>query len=658
MVFKNTVLTCLAALLLFFSINPVASAENQPRLGPNLVRNSGFEQGVESWTTQRATVVSTQFYEGKNSLEYQNASPDAYRVQTQDISAKPGQTIHFSAWIKGQDVIHRDRRYGASVFVQSYDKAGKYLGGSFPSGITGSFDWRQIKGLYIVPAEAEKIMIGVYLRRGAIGTAWFDSVSAQVEQQPSFKAFLEYPNYRGITTPVNQNPWRVVVLKSASEGNSPVQVESSLRSSSGEVLFNKTESFSSDEKMKSFSWEPHNNLPAGTYQWHFETTANNERTSDKQVLSITVRPTMPQVFIDSSGFTVLNGQRYFPLGIFSGNSSDQKESYNTDADLEKIASAGFNTVLSYSYGNNENSSAFLDNAQQKGLHVIYSLKDMYGDQINSQVPNYLQRLKTHPALLAWYINDEFGPDRIPEIQKMYQKVLDLDDTQRPAYQVLYQVGLLEGYLSSLDVVGSDPYPISKKDINEVSDWTNQTTSAANSIAAKGVWQVLQLHDLSFVRNAKTTDRPPTLDEMRNMSYQAVINGSKGLMFYAYHWLWATDEKRQRDEDAFQKRWPDIERLIQEIKPLTEVILKDQKVALQILSPSTAQYQAWQDNDTMYLMVVNAGTNDKPESLQLQIPDGWRLTETKVPGIQAQLKGRSLHLELSPIASGTLTFQRR
>lgn len=656
MIDKSTFIVRLSLMLILCMCLPVFA---NGVLGPNLVQNPGFEQESSLWTIQLAKVVSSQAYEGNNSLQYRNTNPKSYRMQTQEISAVPGQTIHFSAWIKGQDIIHSDQRYGASIFMQSYDAQGKYLGGSFPAGPVGTFDWTQIKGFYIVPTGATKVMIGVYLRRGAIGTAWFDSVSAQIEEQSPLAVKLIYPNYHGLTTSDQKNTWKVLLTKVLFPESKPVQVISRLQSPSGEIIAAETRKITSDEESQEFSWEPHSNLVLGQYQWHFEMRSLEEKKIEQQTLSINVRANMPRVYIDNNGFTVVEGHRHFPLGIFTGASRDGKESYNTNTDLELIANAGFNTVLSYSYGTNENAVSFLDDAEKENLHVVYSLKDVYGVQSDSVVEKHLKEVKGHPALLAWYTNDEFGPDRIPELEARYQMIVKKDDTNHPVFQVLYQVNQLSGYLDSLDIVGSDPYPITDKPIREVSEWTIKTVSAANAETHKSIWQVLQLHDKTL-RDPQNPMRPPTLDEMRNMSYQALINGTKGLMYYAYHWLWAEDPGRQRNEATFEKRWPDVQKLIHEIKPLTDVILNNDKVDLKVLSPSTAQHQAWQDDNKLYITVVNSADYEEAADLNLEIPAGWRLgpDSSQLKGIDATLKGGTLQIKLAPIASGTIILSRK
>lgn len=123
--------------------------------------------------------------------------------------------------------------------------------------------------------------------------------------------------------------------------------------------------------------------------------------------------------IDSKGFTLRDGQRLFPLGIYANVATDEH--------LARIASAGFNTVLNYDYGENKDPYAFFRNARKRGLLVIYSVKDQYrgsrfapavrGGDYAAMTAWYVQRLRSQPNLLAWYINDELGPEYLDKIEK-------------------------------------------------------------------------------------------------------------------------------------------------------------------------------------------------------------------------------------------------
>src|SRR6476646_2774147 len=73
-------------------------------LGPNLVVNPGFEDGTKGWNVGPATITSSQAHSGNNSLVYNNTDPNNYKLIIQNFKVVPGQVIHFSAWVKGQDI--------------------------------------------------------------------------------------------------------------------------------------------------------------------------------------------------------------------------------------------------------------------------------------------------------------------------------------------------------------------------------------------------------------------------------------------------------------------------------------------------------------------------------------------------------------------------
>src|SRR5690606_11451301 len=85
---------------------------------------------------------------------------------------------------------------------------------------------------------------------------------------------------------------------------------------------------------------------------------------------------MPKVYIDAQGFTVVDGKRFFPMGVYLGRDSNGEEH------LKRIGESGFNTVLSYSYGAGKDPKTFVQDAQKHGLKVVYSVKDMYPNRHN------------------------------------------------------------------------------------------------------------------------------------------------------------------------------------------------------------------------------------------------------------------------------------
>src|SRR5690606_6438308 len=57
---------------------------------------------------------------------------------------------------------------------------------------------------------------------------------------------------------------------------------------------------------------------------------------------IKVGEAMHTVYIDKEGYTIKNGEKIFPLGVYIGEPDEEN--------LLRVKNAGFNTVLSYSFG--------------------------------------------------------------------------------------------------------------------------------------------------------------------------------------------------------------------------------------------------------------------------------------------------------------------
>ena len=123
-----------------------------------------------------------------------------------------------------------------------------------------------------------------------------------------------------------------------------------------------------------------------------------------------------------------------------------------DDEMARVSAGGFNTILSYGYGNSKDAGAYLARAQKNNLKVVYSLKDMYpgrhgyGDEAFDIATNHIKTLRDNLALLAWYTNDELDTNWMAKLQKTYDLVKQLDPNH-PAFQVLYQMDILEKYFN-------------------------------------------------------------------------------------------------------------------------------------------------------------------------------------------------------------------
>lgn len=612
----------------------------------NLVKNPGFENGAANWSIPKDTaqVVSDVAHTGKNSLNYTNTDAKIYKMFTQKLDVHPGQHILFSAWVKGQNLTGKE---GAGLFVQSYDGT-KYIGGAFPSTLTGTFDWKLVKGEYSIPPSATSTTVGLYLRKGMTGTAWFDDVEVQVEQPVPFISFLEYPNYRGMIQSGDKTPWKFTVNINALPDwkDGAINIKNVLTDTNGKVLFERSFQTSSKDTSVEVTFAPPANLPLGDYTLKQTISDPNGKVDLENEYAIHVVTEMPKVYIDKDGFTVDNGKRFFPLGVYLGPTAEE--------DLQRIADGGFNTILTYGYGSGKDPQAYMQRAQNHNLKVVYSVKDMYpnlrkaGPDAMEKAAGYIKEFRDNPALLAWYTNDELGSEWLPKLETMYNQVKQLDPNH-PTFQVLYQMGIMQKYFDVTDVLGADPYPVGSADLTKTAINTRITMAAAHG--ARGVWIVPQLMDWA-VYHADREQHPPSLDEMRNQAYQAIINGATGLIWYSYYDMMY--EKYPRGESTknmtlFKKRWTDASSMAHEIDAITPAILNGQRVSLDVTSDVKVEVGALQYNNELLILLANPYYQEAKVTLVL--PAGWKIGEADQGEIKSTSDNGKVTFTLPSVGSG-------
>jgi len=162
----------------------------------------------------------------------------------------------------------------------------------------------------------------------------------------------------------------------------------------------------------------------------------------------------------------------------------------------------------------------------------------------------IETYKDHPALGCWKGEDEplwgemnskepgtKSPDKLALPYKMIHEM----DPNHPVVLIQAPRGTvkeLAAYQPVLDITGMDVFAISypmglhvpawpNKDISVVGDWTKMIVQAAGG---KPVWMTLQV-SWSGVTNKARTLRFPTFEQERFMTYEAIIDGARGLNYF-------------------------------------------------------------------------------------------------------------------------------
>ncbi len=159
----------------------------------------------------------------------------------------------------------------------------------------------------------------------------------------------------------------------------------------------------------------------------------------------------------------------------------------------------------------------------------------------AELRRVVMKYRNHPALAFWKGADEPEWGKIPpaNLRKFYEIVHELDP-RHPVWITQAPRGALESlknYAPVYDIGAMDVYPVSyppgvhadipNKNLSMVGDYAQRIAAAGG---AKPFWMVLQIC-FSGVTKPGRTLRFPTFAEERYMSYQSIIAGARGLLYF-------------------------------------------------------------------------------------------------------------------------------
>jgi hypothetical protein len=301
----------------------------------------------------------------------------------------------------------------------------------------------------------------------------------------------------------------------------------------------------------------------------------------------------------------------------------------------------------------------LDWCQARGLKVIYSVKDYYAG--TQYCPKHIKteaderpaleatvkEVGDHPAIIAWYINDELPASMMSRLAAHRDWMQELDPN-RPTWVVLYQYAEVRSYLPSFDVIGTDPYPIPDQSPRRALDYTRATVSGA--FDCRAVWMVPQIMDWAAYRKTaeeKRKSRPPTLAEMRSMAWQCIAGGANGLVFYSWFDLWKMDKDRDVPQ-PFAARWTDVTQVATEIRDLFPVLLSVDPLPAPVKSeaPDVVAWRLYAKEGRTYLVTANA--ERERVAARFTFPAELTAAELVLGETPATCTGPQVDLELAPL----------
>ena len=198
------------------------------------------------------------------------------------------------------------------------------------------------------------------------------------------------------------------------------------------------------------------------------------------------------VSYDKYGRMFVNGELFFPLAIVT--------SYYREPDLNLINQTHINMysgiitkgVIDKIYSTFQgkvkiicplNFTSFLN------ANTIEQKEENYKKNIVEKVNEF----KDHPALLAWYVNDEVFSFYHEDLRNITLTVHELDPNH-PTASIIMPFGEMSTLLNTTDIAGNDNYPLTGSEIRLITD---MNTKACEEPIGKPKLPMIQIVDLNI-----------------------------------------------------------------------------------------------------------------------------------------------------------------
>ena len=642
---KRTIRATLAAAACVISLGACAAvADESGRSVAGRVLN--FDQGTSGWRLKpNYSVVNGEGMNGSAALVYENRDSKVpyvfpHSLPTFDLMLETGVYYRVSAMIRTEGMVPA-KGHGARLCLTGVRTNGTWTGEAYSSVVRGTKDWTKVEFMMNpVRPDAVTCRLAVYCLPRSVGKACFDDIRIEPLTKPIVGAIVSSA-YRNM----------------AAEGRVDFRVGLSV-----------PERYALDEVKGVYSYEGANGtrdtgaaavtardraefsidcakMKMGEGEIAFELLASGGVKLGGAVMRFSRPSRMPdrRVWIDRHGRTMVNGRPFFPLGMYTANLI-RKDTY---------VKGPFNTVMSYTPPD----AAEMDFFHANGIKVIYSVKDAYaamGSRApecvttvaaeNAYVQAKVEAFRRHPALLAWYVNDECTFEMFESL-KGRQRLLERIDPDHPTWAVFYQLELLRDMMPTFDVIGTDPYPIPEEPLSRVTEVTRRTDDAM--FGFRPMWQVPQAFDWGVFRKRRPgSPEPymPSVEEMRSMSWQFVAAGANGLVYYSFSTIQHPKRKDGKPTVPFEKSWGDICRVGAELKKYLPVLTAEPGPAV-TGAPMAWGVRTWRKDGEIWLLLANA--QDRTETAEVAFPGDFQMIRTEFGPAAEKTSARAARVTLAP-----------
>lgn len=262
----------------------------------------------------------------------------------------------------------------------------------------------------------------------------------------------------------------------------------------------------------------------------------------------------------------VNGEPFFPVGIYSSNVSNKSHMPY----LAQAVEAGINYKLI-----GEASTRTLDDLLaigMKGLIHFYYASQALGRGDPGRLTDLIARVKDHPATLAWW-NEYASENQAALGAETYRFIRERDPNHPVTFMLQWGGALGDAYFVYSYPILNPLLP--DNSITSMDELTLDAAFEAAGAEGKQVWFCSQTFDYRLDSNRGRIVTleggfRPSREEIRAMNYLALARGVKGLVFYAAGGE-IPDTPYTNDVAIYPRQWTEVLKLSGEIRHLAPTL---------------------------------------------------------------------------------------
>jgi hypothetical protein len=345
-----------------------------------------------------------------------------------------------------------------------------------------------------------------------------------------------------------------------------------------------------------------------------------------------------KVTIDGDNVLSINGKKTFSIGFTVPPPPDAK-AFNGKPALEEFRDAGAVFIRTgpmmdfsgeWKGGWDEHwiakEKAYMDAAAKAGMYCLPWLKEL--SHIDPSEPGapakekklreVIRMFRDHDGLGIWKgedepqwaeLNSKGKKNLVPGLKRAYD-IIHEEDPNHPVWIVQAPRGTVEQHkrhVPTFDIGGVDVYPISyppgghvpddaNKEMSMVGDYTRKMIEVVDD--KKPIWFTLQVAWSGVVKPGKTL-RFPTFHEERFMTYEAIINGARGVVYFGGNLPMTLNER----DKPLGWNWTYWQRVL---RPVIEEIGDKSPLAAALVAPKSKLKVTASDPKAIELCVREVG----------------------------------------------------